>query len=178
MEAVSRNATVNDYGSGGKGTGTTPPTTPPTPPVKEEQPFVPADKQSIEKIVETDFGPLEIVKDSEQDGKIKVIYEVKKGDTLPGVAKKFDVTVANIKDWNNLTSNNLQTGQKLQLTIEKTLLSKITVPAEQKVTSTTRIDGVVESTSVLPQTGDTNPLIPFVTGLSLIALGFTFARKS
>lgn len=92
--------------------------------------------------------------------------------------KKFDVTVANIKDWNNLTSNNLQTGQKLQLTIEKTLLSKITVPVEQKVTSTTRIDGVVESTSVLPQTGDTNPLIPFVTGLSLIALGFTFARKS
>ncbi|MBC1688619.1 LysM peptidoglycan-binding domain-containing protein [Listeria welshimeri] len=178
LEAVSRNATVNDYGSGGQGTGTTPPTTPSTPPVKEEPPFVPADKQPIEKIVETDFGPLEIVKDSEQDGKIKVIYEVKKGDTLPGIAKKFDVTVANIKDWNNLTSDNLQTGQKLQLTIEKTLLSKITVPAEQKVTSTTRIDGVVESTSVLPQTGDTNPLIPFVTGLSLIALGFTFARKS
>ncbi|PDQ94142.1 cell surface protein [Listeria monocytogenes] len=173
LDAVSRNATVNDYGSGGQGTGT-----PPAPPVKEEPPFIPAEKQPIEKTVETDFGPLEIVKDSEQNGKIKVIYKVKDGDTLPGVANKFDVSVAEIKDWNNLTSDTLQAGQKLQLTIEKTLLSKITVPPVQKVTSTTRVDGVVKATGVLPHTGDSNPFIPFVTGLSLIALGFTFGRKS
>ncbi|MCD2224205.1 LysM peptidoglycan-binding domain-containing protein [Listeria cossartiae] len=173
LDPVSRNATVNDYSSGGQGSGT-------APPVKEEPPFIPAEKQPIEKTVETDFGPLEVVKDSEQNGKIKVIYKVKSGDTLPGVAKKFDVTVSEIKDWNNLTSDILQTGQKLQLTIEKTLLSKITVPPVQKVTSTTRVDGVVNDgkTGTLPHTGDTNPLIPFVTGLSLIALGFTFGRRN
>lgn len=173
LDPVSRNATVNDYSSGGQGSGT-------APPVKEEPPFIPAEKQPIEKTVETDFGPLEVVKDSEQNGKIKVIYKVKSGDTLPGVAKKFDVTVSEIKDWNNLTSDTLQTGQKLQLTIEKTLLSKITVPPVQKVTSTTRVDGVVSggATGTLPHTGDTNPLIPFVTGLSLIALGFTFGRRN
>ncbi|MDT0048897.1 collagen binding domain-containing protein [Listeria cossartiae subsp. cayugensis] len=173
LDPVSRNATVNDYSSGGQGSGT-------APPVKEEPPFIPAEKQPIEKTVETDFGPLEVVKDSEQNGKIKVIYKVKSGDTLPGVAKKFDVTVSEIKDWNNLTSDTLQTGQKLQLTIEKTLLSKITVPPVQKVTSTTRVDGVVNDgkTGTLPHTGDTNPLIPFVTGLSLIALGFTFGRRN
>lgn len=44
---------------------------------------------------------------------------MKDGDTLPGVANKFDVSVAEIKDWNNLTSDTLQAGQKLQLTIEK-----------------------------------------------------------
>ncbi|MBC1570789.1 LysM peptidoglycan-binding domain-containing protein [Listeria sp. FSL L7-1426] len=173
LDPVSRNATVNDYSSGGQGSGT-------APPVKEEPPFIPAEKQPIEKTVETDFGPLEVVKDSEQNGKIKVIYKVKSGDTLPGVAKKFDVTVSEIKDWNNLTSDTLQAGQKLQLTIEKTLLSKITVPPVQKVTSTTRVDGVVSggTTDTLPHTGDTNPLIPFVTGLSLIALGFTFGRRN
>ncbi|MDT0016166.1 collagen binding domain-containing protein [Listeria swaminathanii] len=173
LDPVSRNATVNDYSSGGQGSGT-------APPVKEEPPFIPVEKQPIEKTVETDFGPLEVVKDSEQNGKIKVIYKVKSGDTLPGVAKKFDVTVSEIKDWNNLTSDTLQTGQKLQLTIEKTLLSKITVPPVQKVTSTTRVDGLVSggATGTLPHTGDTSPVIPFVTGLSLIALGFTFGRRN
>ncbi len=49
---------------------------------------------------------------------------MKDGDTLPGVANKFDVSVAEIKDWNNLTSDTLQAGQKLQLTIEKNALIK------------------------------------------------------
>lgn len=173
LEAVSRNASVINYESGGQGVGTTPP------PVTEEPPFIPAGKQPIEKIVETDFGPLEIVKDSEQDGKITVIYKVKSGDTLPGVAKKFDVTVEEIKDWNKLESGNLQTGQKLQLTIEKTLLTNITTPATPKVTSTTTVGNVVEVEAVgtLPHTGDSNPLLAFLSGLSLVFFGFTSIYK-
>lgn len=50
---------------------------------------------------------------------------MKDGDTLPGVANKFDVSVAEIKDWNNLTSDTLQAGQKLQLTIEKRSYQKL-----------------------------------------------------
>ncbi|MBC1444899.1 LysM peptidoglycan-binding domain-containing protein [Listeria seeligeri] len=173
LEAVSRNASVINYESGGQGVGTTPP------PATEEPPFIPAEKQPIEKIVETDFGPLEIVKDSEQDGKITVIYKVKSGDTLPGVAKKFDVTVAEIKDWNKLESGNLQTGQKLQLTIEKTLLTSITTPATPKVTSTTTVGNAVEveAAGTLPHTGDSNPLLAFLSGLSLVFFGFTFMQK-
>lgn len=173
LEAVSRNASVINYESGGQGVGTTPP------PATEEPPFIPAEKQPIEKIVETDFGPLEIVKDSEQDGKITVIYKVKSGDTLPGVAKKFDVTVAEIKDWNKLESGNLQTGQKLQLTIEKTLLTSITTPATPKVTSTTTVGNAVEvkAAGTLPHTGDSNPLLVFLSGLSLVFFGFTFMQK-
>ncbi|AIS62136.1 collagen binding domain-containing protein [Listeria ivanovii] len=172
FDAVSRNASVIDYGSGGQGVGT------PPPPVKEEPPFIPAEKQPIEKVVETDFGPLEIVKDSDENGKIKVIYKVKSGDTLPGVAKKFDVTVSDIKEWNNLMSDNLQTGQKLQLTIEKTLLNSITIPATPKVTSTTKVGSVIETPGTLPHTGDTNPLLAFLAGLSLVSFGFTFLRKN
>ncbi|MHC5409929.1 collagen binding domain-containing protein [Listeria seeligeri] len=175
LEAVSRNASVINYESGGQGGGTTPP----PPPATEEPPFIPAEKQPIEKIVETDFGPLEIVKDSEQDGKITVIYKVKSGDTLPGVAKKFDVTVAEIKDWNKLESGNLQTGQKLQLTIEKTLLTSITTPATPKVTSTTTVGNAVEveAAGTLPHTGDSNPFLAFLSGLSLVFFGFTFMQK-
>lgn len=173
LEAVSRNASVINYESGGQGVGTTPP------PVTEEPLFIPAEKQPIEKTVETDFGPLEIVKDSEQDGKITVIYKVKSGDTLQGVAKKFDVTVEEIKDWNKLESGNLQTGQKLQLTIEKTLLTSITTPATPKVTSTTTVGNVVEAEAVgtLPHTGDSNPLLAFLSGLSLVFFGFTSIYK-
>ncbi|MBF2391833.1 LysM peptidoglycan-binding domain-containing protein [Listeria seeligeri] len=175
LEAVSRNASVINYESGGQGVGTTPP----PPPATEEPSFIPAEKQPIEKTVETDFGPLEIVKDSEQDGKITVIYKVKSGDTLPGVAKKFDVTVAEIKDWNKLESGNLQTGQKLQLTIEKTLLTSITTPATPKVTSTTTVGNAVEvkAAGTLPHTGDSNPLLAFLSGLSLVFFGFTFMQK-
>ena len=41
------------------------------------------------------------------------VYIVKKGDSLYSIAKKYNTTVDNIKRKNNLTSNNLQIGQKL-----------------------------------------------------------------
>lgn len=41
------------------------------------------------------------------------IYIVKKGDTLYSIANKFGTTVSNIKELNNLTSNNLSIGQRL-----------------------------------------------------------------
>ena len=42
-------------------------------------------------------------------------YIVQKGDSLYSVAKKFNTTVDNIKRKNNLTSNTLQIGQKLNI---------------------------------------------------------------
>jgi len=42
-------------------------------------------------------------------------YKVKKGDSLSRLAKKYNTTVKNIKDKNNLTSANLQIGQELML---------------------------------------------------------------
>ena len=48
-------------------------------------------------------------------------YIVKKGDTLYGIASKYNTTVDNLKDINNLTSNLLSIGQKLKVSndIEK-----------------------------------------------------------
>ncbi|MBQ9722014.1 MAG: LysM peptidoglycan-binding domain-containing protein [Bacteroidales bacterium] len=40
-------------------------------------------------------------------------YIVKSGDALSTIAEKHKVTVAQLKKWNNLTSNNIRVGQKL-----------------------------------------------------------------
>src|SRR5699024_7752948 len=42
-------------------------------------------------------------------------YVVKSGDTLSGIAARYSVTVANIKSWNNLSSDIIYIGQKLTL---------------------------------------------------------------
>lgn len=43
------------------------------------------------------------------------IYTVKKGDNLYSIAKKYGTTVDEIKSLNNLTSNSLEIGQKLNI---------------------------------------------------------------
>ena len=42
-------------------------------------------------------------------------YKVRKGDTLSRIASKHGVTVAQLKKWNNLKSNNIQAGQRLKI---------------------------------------------------------------
>lgn len=42
-------------------------------------------------------------------------YTVKAGDTLYGISNTYKVTVDNLKKWNNLKSNNLFVGQKLNI---------------------------------------------------------------
>lgn len=43
------------------------------------------------------------------------VYTVKNGDTLYGIANKYNLTVDELKKLNNLTSNNLSIGQKLNI---------------------------------------------------------------
>ena len=42
-------------------------------------------------------------------------YTIKNGDTLSGIAKKFHCTVKQLKQWNNLTSDNIRAGKKLKI---------------------------------------------------------------
>ena len=42
-------------------------------------------------------------------------YTVQKGDTLYGIARKYDITVDELKGLNNITSNNLYIGQQLKV---------------------------------------------------------------
>lgn len=45
----------------------------------------------------------------------KEVYSVKKGEYLYAIAKKFNVSVNEIKSWNKLSSNNLKIGQKIEI---------------------------------------------------------------
>jgi len=52
---------------------------------------------------------------NKSSGSGPVSYKVKSGDTLWEIASKHNVTVADIKKWNNLKSNNLALGKKLTI---------------------------------------------------------------
>ncbi len=49
------------------------------------------------------------------DGNARITYTVRRGDTLGGIAEKHNVNVNKIKGWNKLTSNRINSGQRLTI---------------------------------------------------------------
>jgi membrane-bound lytic murein transglycosylase D len=45
----------------------------------------------------------------------KVIHRVRRGDTLFSIAKRYDTTVEELREWNRLRSNAIQIGQRLTI---------------------------------------------------------------
>ncbi|WP_185425785.1 collagen binding domain-containing protein [Paenilisteria weihenstephanensis] len=158
----SRNATVNDYSGGGEGGGSTPPpvnppTTNPEPPTTTPDPPT----EPTDPIVVT---PTEPKVTTMTDGANEVqIYVVKKGDTLPSIATKFETTVQQLKKWNNLTTNEIKVGQKL---IVKVTPKKAAVQEANSATST--------SMTTLPATGDKNSGLAELIGTLLVATSAGF----
>jgi membrane-bound lytic murein transglycosylase D len=46
---------------------------------------------------------------------VPTVYKVASGDVLGGIALRFKVSVNNLKEWNNLSSNKIYAGQKLNI---------------------------------------------------------------
>lgn len=59
------------------------------------------------------IGQKLLIKDTSSSDDLGIYYTVKNGDTLYGIANKYDLTVNELKSMNNLKSNNLTIGQKL-----------------------------------------------------------------
>lgn len=59
------------------------------------------------------IGQKLLVVDTSSSEDLGVYYTVKNGDTLYGIANKFNLSVEELKNINNLKSNNLSIGQKL-----------------------------------------------------------------
>jgi membrane-bound lytic murein transglycosylase D len=55
------------------------------------------------------------VSSSTAKGKTKVYHPVRQGDVLGTIAETYHVSVSEIKAWNNLNSNTIRVGQKLQI---------------------------------------------------------------
>lgn len=59
------------------------------------------------------IGQVLIIPTKEEPGISEVVYIVQKGDSLWSIAKKYNITVNQLKDYNNLTDNTLSINQKL-----------------------------------------------------------------
>ncbi|MEY4085112.1 MAG: hypothetical protein RL074_899, partial [Bacteroidota bacterium] len=55
-----------------------------------------------------------------------------KGDNLSNIAKKFNITVADIQEWNKLANNNVQLGASLQVVKNATNKEEVAVAPERK----------------------------------------------
>lgn len=59
------------------------------------------------------FNPVTIKKIKDGGDGERIVYRVKSGDYLGRIASRHGTTVAKIKKWNNLKSNNIRVGQRL-----------------------------------------------------------------
>ena len=62
-------------------------------------------------------------------------YKVKKGDNLNAIANKYDVSVVDLKKWNNLRSNSLAYGKSLKIYTTDTLAVKENAVSKTKSTA-------------------------------------------
>lgn len=67
-------------------------------------------------------------------GRDRLTYKVRSGDVLGSIAIRHGVSVNDIKKWNNLHSNNIQIGQRLNIWLKpqhaSTVVAKNTTPAK------------------------------------------------
>ncbi|MDX6180929.1 LysM peptidoglycan-binding domain-containing protein [Flavobacterium sp. Fl-77] len=91
-------------------------------------------------------------------------YKVRKGDNLGAIADKYNVSVVDIKKWNNLKSNNIALGKTLKIrstdTIKKSTDVKVIPIADKKDTQEAiaaadeKVNTVTESKEYIVQAGD------------------------
>ena len=51
----------------------------------------------------------------ENTAQSKLVYRVKRGDTLSSIARLYRTTVASLKQWNRISGNAIQVGQTLTI---------------------------------------------------------------
>ena len=70
---------------------------------------------NLNKLTSNNLSIGQILKIPQTNNQTPKTYIVQKGDSLYSIAKKFNTTVDNIKRKNNISSNTLQIGQKLNI---------------------------------------------------------------
>ena len=106
------------------------------------------------------FDPVAIKKIKDAGDGVRIIHKVKNGEYLGRIASKYNVSVAKIKKWNNLKSDNIRVGQKLVIyrggsgpsvaeTSSSTSTSQQTKSSTASTSSQTKITYTVKKGDVL-----------------------------
>lgn len=90
-------------------------------------------------------------------------YVVQKGDNLNSIAKKYNTTVAEIKEWNHLTSPNIRLGDSLQV-------GNTTAPIAEQTTAVAVVTPELKDIQYEVQKGDNLGSIAKKFGASLVDL--------
>ena len=105
-----------------------------------------------------------------------LIHKVKSGETLGSIAKKHHTTVANIKRWNGLKSDNIRVGQRLYIygsagkSSGSSTASQSTGTQKSSGSSTTSTASSSGASYYTVKSGDTLSGISKKTGVSLNTL--------
>ena len=87
-------------------------------------------------------------------GRDRVVYRVKSGDVLGSIAMRHGVSVTNLKRWNNLHSNTIHVGQRLNV-FPKNSSGSSSVVASAKSHKSTGTSAIPNSKTYVVQPGDT-----------------------
>ncbi|MBS3768686.1 MAG: LysM peptidoglycan-binding domain-containing protein [Bacteroidales bacterium] len=60
-----------------------------------------------------------------KESKKRIIHVVKKGEYFHKIAMKYNCTIEDIREWNNLSGNNLTMGQKLEIWVDPEYIERI-----------------------------------------------------
>lgn len=115
-----------------------------------------ANKKEIEALAKNAVG--------NTAGRDMMVYRVRSGDVLGTIARRYSVRVDDVKKWNNLHSNNIRVGQKLNIWLRPGQIDRQPVASTAKVTNTVQSAG---SKTYNVQPGDTLWDISKKLGLSV-----------
>jgi membrane-bound lytic murein transglycosylase D len=87
-------------------------------------------------------------------GRDRIVYKVRSGDVLGSIAIRHGVKVADLKKWNNLRSNMIRSGQRLNIWLRPDARTAAVASSKPKSTSTTPAK-VPPSKTYVVQEGDT-----------------------
>jgi membrane-bound lytic murein transglycosylase D len=91
-------------------------------------------------------------------GRDRIVYKVRSGDVLGSIAIRHGVRVADLKKWNNLRSNNIRTGQRLNIWTKQSTRSTVVASASRKSKTKTNVvssQPIKGSKTYVVQPGDT-----------------------
>lgn len=96
---------------------------------------------------------------TQDTGPSPVVYTVVRGDTLWKIAKKHDVSVDQIREWNGLSGDRIDVGQTLELYLEAPPEGGPTAAPARRRTVTSR-GGAVQPSATPPAEGTLQPPAP------------------